>query len=46
MARISLKNVTTSFGPTEVIRDVSLDIAAGEPAVFVGPPACANSTRT
>ena len=44
MARISLHNITKSFGPTEVIRDVSLDIADGELVVFVGPSGCGKST--
>ena len=36
MARISLHHITKSFGPTEVIRDVSLDISDGELVVFRG----------
>ena len=44
MARISLRNIHKSFGPTEVIRDVSLDIADGELVVFVGPSGCGKST--
>jgi ABC-type sugar transport system ATPase subunit len=44
MARISLHNVTKSFGHTEVIRDVSLDVADGELVVFVGPSGCGKST--
>ena len=44
MAGIALRNVTKSFGATEVIRDVSLDIAEGELVVFVGPSGCGKST--
>ena len=44
MPRISLRNITTSFGPTEFIRDVSLDVADGEFLVFVGPSGCGKST--
>jgi ABC-type sugar transport system ATPase subunit len=44
MARISLLNIRKSFGPTEVIHDVSLEIADGELVVFVGPSGCGKST--
>ena len=44
MARISLTDITKSFGHTEVIRDVSLDIEDGELVVFVGPSGCGKST--
>ena len=44
MARITLDRLTRAFGPTEVIRDVSLDIADGELVVFVGPSGCGKST--
>ena len=44
MARVKLKNVSKSFGATEVIRNVSLTIEEGEFAVFVGPSGCGKST--
>ena len=41
---ITLDGVSRSFGPVEVLRAVSLEIAAGELAVFVGPSGCGKST--
>src|SRR5689334_10310099 len=44
MACVELRNVGKDFGPTKVIRDVSLVIEQGEFAVFVGPSGCGKST--
>ena len=44
MATLSLKNLTKSYGRTEVIHGISLDIADGEFVVFVGPSGCGKST--
>jgi ABC-type sugar transport system ATPase subunit len=44
MGRISLDRLHRRFGATEVIRDVSLEIAEGELVVFVGPSGCGKST--
>ncbi|HWV80122.1 MAG TPA: ABC transporter ATP-binding protein [Hyphomicrobiaceae bacterium] len=44
MARVRLQNLVKQFGTTEVIRDVTLDIADGEFVVFVGPSGCGKST--
>ena len=44
MGRIILKNVTKSFGDTEVIPPLDLTIEDGEFAVFVGPSGCGKST--
>jgi len=44
MAQVTLKNIKKSFGPTEVIKGVDLDIQQGEFVVFVGPSGCGKST--
>lgn len=44
MATVQLNNVNKSFGATEVIPDISLDIPHGSFTVFVGPSGCGKST--
>jgi multiple sugar transport system ATP-binding protein len=44
MGRIALDHVSKKFGPVEVIRDLSLDIAAGEFVVFLGPSGSGKTT--
>ncbi|MFT4172609.1 MAG: sn-glycerol-3-phosphate ABC transporter ATP-binding protein UgpC [Rhodocyclaceae bacterium] len=44
MGSVVLKNVYKSFGKTDVIRDVSIDIPDGEFCVLVGPSGCGKST--
>jgi sn-glycerol 3-phosphate transport system ATP-binding protein len=44
MAAISLHDVKKSYGRTEVIHGVSLDVADGEFIVIVGPSGCGKST--
>ncbi len=44
MGGIRLSNIRKSFGDTEVIRGVDIDIEDGEFAVFVGPSGCGKST--
>jgi lactose/L-arabinose transport system ATP-binding protein len=44
MTGVSLHNVDKSFGPVQVIDNVSMDIPKGEFAVFVGPSGCGKST--
>ena len=44
MATISLDNIRKSFGKTEVIHGVSIDIDDGEFIVIVGPSGCGKST--
>ena len=44
MAGLSLRSVRKSFGQTEVIGGVDLDVADGEFVVFVGPSGCGKST--
>ena len=41
---LSLKNAVKRFGGTQVIHDVSFDVADGEFVVFVGPSGCGKST--
>ena len=42
MAQVELRGVNKSFGKTEVIRNVELEINKGEFVVFVGPSGCGN----
>ena len=44
MATLSLKNISKSFGKTEVVHDVNLEVEDGELVVFVGPSGCGKST--
>ena len=44
MGALTLTNVSKSFGATEVISDVNLDVQDGEFCVFVGPSGCGKST--
>jgi multiple sugar transport system ATP-binding protein len=44
MATLELKGIKKSFGATEVIRDMNLDVKDGELIVFVGPSGCGKST--
>ncbi len=44
MGSIKLKSVTKSFGDTEVIPPLDLNIDDGEFVVFVGPSGCGKST--
>ncbi|MGJ8609993.1 MAG: ABC transporter ATP-binding protein [Octadecabacter sp.] len=44
MANLILRNLIKSYGTTEVIHDISLDVADGEFVVFVGPSGCGKST--
>ncbi|MCB2137038.1 MAG: ATP-binding cassette domain-containing protein, partial [Rhodobacteraceae bacterium] len=44
MATLSLDNVKKSFGKTDVIHGVTIDIQDGEFIVIVGPSGCGKST--
>ena len=44
MANVILTDVSKSYGPVEVLRNINLDIAEGELVVFVGPSGCGKST--
>ena len=44
MGALNLNSVTKSFGATDVIKGVNLDVAEGEFCVFVGPSGCGKST--
>ena len=44
MANLTLRNVRKSYGATQVMHGVDLDIVDGEFVVFVGPSGCGKST--
>ena len=44
MAGLTIKNARKSYGETEVIHGIDLDIADGDFVVFVGPSGCGKST--
>ncbi|WP_444465135.1 ABC transporter ATP-binding protein [Rhodobacter capsulatus] len=44
MADLNLKGVGKSYGEVDVLKDIDLDITAGELIVFVGPSGCGKST--
>ena len=44
MAGLTIRNARKSYGETEVIHGIDLDIADGDFVVFVGPSGCGKST--
>ena len=42
--RLSLDGVSHAYGPTEVLRDISLDVPDGEIVCLIGPSGCGKST--
>jgi multiple sugar transport system ATP-binding protein len=44
MANVQLKDIHKSYGATNIIKGIDLDIAHGEFVVFVGPSGCGKST--
>ncbi|MCC8428468.1 ABC transporter ATP-binding protein [Reyranella aquatilis] len=44
MATISIEAVRKNFGPVEVLKDISLEIADGEFLTLLGPSGCGKST--
>ena len=44
MATVEIRSVHKSFGTTDVMRDVSVDVPDGSFAVLVGPSGCGKST--
>ena len=44
MGQVSLRAIRKSYGTTEVIRGIDLDVREGEFLVFVGPSGCGKST--
>ena len=44
MASLDLINVKKSFGPVNILHDISIGLADGEFLVLVGPSGCGKST--
>ncbi len=44
MGSISLNGINKSFGETEVLKDINLDIKDGEFLILIGPSGCGKST--
>ena len=44
MADLKLTNIAKSYGEVSVLKDINLEIKAGELIVFVGPSGCGKST--
>ena len=44
MAKVRLEKINKSYGKTEILHDINLDIADHEFLVLVGPSGCGKST--
>ena len=44
MASVEIRDVRKSFGSSEILHGVSIDIADGEFVILVGPSGCGKST--
>jgi multiple sugar transport system ATP-binding protein len=44
MSNLTIRNLTKSYGSTEVLHGINLEVADGEFVVFVGPSGCGKST--
>ncbi len=44
MGSLTLQNIRKSFGKTEVLKGIDLDVKHGEFVIFVGPSGCGKST--
>jgi len=44
MAAVEIRNVAKSYGPTDIIRNVNIDVPDGAFVVLVGPSGCGKST--
>ena len=41
---LQLRNISHSYGPVEVLRDISLEIPQGQIVCLIGPSGCGKST--
>jgi ABC-type sugar transport system ATPase subunit len=44
VARVQIKGLRKTFGQTDVLHGIDLDISSGEFMVFVGPSGCGKTT--
>jgi ABC-type sugar transport system ATPase subunit len=44
MPDVTLRGISKSFGPVEILRDIDLEVKDGEFCVFVGPSGCGKTT--
>jgi ABC-type sugar transport system ATPase subunit len=44
MANVTVNNLTKSFGPTNVVNNISFDVSEGEFCILLGPSGCGKTT--